>query len=999
VTQHTAELTATVQESSEQASTKWTFYLAESEEELEEGKAKEVGEGAIPPGAFPKEVRAPVSGLAPEKRYFVLLVLEAAGCPSPVEVTASFETVPRRPRVEAVSVVSVSATGARVRGVVIPDGTETTWKFEVEKSGDSEFEPVPGASGTIPQAEADEAPHQVEGELTGLTAGTSYRVRLVAENAFGPELAPGEATFETAGLPTAKTFPTVGVHGQGLRALGAVNAHGLTTQVHLEYVSEGSFAASGWTDATQLPALEVSGEFTGGEAFPSKIVGEDFGGLVPGEGYRFRFVAENEAGTATGDEQQLVMPTAQVGGVGPCTNEPFRAGLAENLLADCRAYEQVTPAEKHGTMDTDTYGVVVDTREVAEDGETVLMTAAGTQWLPSADSKNPTYAMRRTASGWGTSGLTPQPQAGATSYTPRLFDQSLSEVAIRADWKTTEVNFSPTVEFKVGPAGGPYETVATIPTQKRSEWAGASPDLAKLVLASEDRVLAGLGTGTTAGEDLYEWFAGAWRQLNVLSNGKTIGRCGASMADGVEGFQEEAAGSGATGGIVKGSEHSVARDHRRVFFEAVPGTNCAAQSDLFARVEGSAGLETIDMGPYRFLGADEDGTKVLVEGCTVGTLVEQCVGGSYVYRTVEPATGSVKTLFTTHDPVKAPTVSAGLGAFYFASKEQLAGAPPLAPASEGLAATARNEFRYDLSGDHLEFLMQDAPAETGGGRSVSADGRFYYFLDSGIGGLAGVGKPVNGQMPQQAFRYDAQTHVVECVSCASGFNPEPQLPATFRFGDSPQGNGIPDPTIASADGRMMFFDTTAALVPQDVDGEVPADGSEESHIPEFLRSPSSDTYEWRADGFDGCSSFAGCVSLISGGLGGYKTELIGTTPSGRDVFFATHESLVGQDTDTAGDIYDARIDGGFPGPAPPPAGCEGDACVSPPPAPEDTTPGSFGFSGPGNLAAPKSPATTPHKAAKRCRKGKVRRRGRCVRRHKRKSRALARHAAAVRRAR
>ena len=64
-----------------------------------------------------------------------------------------------------------------------------------------------------------------------------------------------------------------------------------------------------------------------------------------------------------------------------------------------------------------------------------------------------------------------------------------------------------------------------------------------------------------------------------------------------------------------------------------------------------------------------------------------------------------------------------------------------------------------------------------------------------------------------------------------------------------------------------------------------------------------------------------------------------STPAleGRNVFFGTHSQLVPADKDEQGDLYDARIEGGFPRPLG--AGpCEGDACDNPPPAPSDPTP-------------------------------------------------------------
>jgi hypothetical protein len=74
--------------------------------------------------------------------------------------------------------------------------------------------------------------------------------------------------------------------------------------------------------------------------------------------------------------------------------------------------------------------------------------------------------------------------------------------------------------------------------------------------------------------------------------------------------------------------------------------------------------------------------------------------------------------------------------------------------------------------------------------------------------------------------------------------------------------------------------------------------------------------------------------------------------NGSDVFFLTSGQLVPQDTDSAGDIYDARIGGGFPETGLPPAWCVGDACQGPlsNPAPL-LVPASATFSGPGNITS------------------------------------------------
>ncbi len=200
------------------------------------------------------------------------------------------------------------------------------------------------------------------------------------------------------------------------------------------------------------------------------------------------------------------------------------------------------------------------------------------------------------------------------------------------------------------------------------------------------------------------------------------------------------------------------------------------------------------------------------------------------------------------------------------------------------------------------------------------------------------------------------------MSCASPFNPEPKLLSLFANGEE-AGTGfgvddVPGVTMASENGDEVFFDSLSALVPSDVDGEINFEGEEYEGHSSFYYSPSSDVYEWRRDGINGCAHAQGCLSLISSGQGGHKVMLLGTTKSGHDVFFTTNAQLVGQDKDTSMDVYDARVDGGVAEPARP-VECEGDACSTPFAAPNDLTPSSATFQGAGDALSAIVPQTQP----------------------------------------
>lgn len=163
----------------------------------------------------------------------------------------------------------------------------------------------------------------------------------------------------------------------------------------------------------------------------------------------------------------------------------------------------------------------------------------------------------------------------------------------------------------------------------------------------------------------------------------------------------------------------------------------------------------------------------------------------------------------------------------------------------------------------------------------------------------------------------------------------------------------------SPDGERVIFDSADRLLSSD-------------------HNQVNDVYEWEAKGKGSCESeevSGGCIHLISGGAEGAGPSWFGDADeSGNNVFFFTVQRLVAQDQDELVDVYDARVGGGIASQeaivTPP---CEGEAACrsAAPPPPGSTTPGSSTFSGPGNPAPPSA-----------CKKGQVRKHGKCVRKHK-----------------
>ena len=961
--------------------TSWSFDYDLSKQVVAEGKGEPLpeGNGQISTGAggntFVDVQTGQLCGLTPETHYYVgLIAKNAAG---EARTMREFETVPRRPRVSHVRLTNVTQTAALLAGAVIPDNYETKWHFEYETNQKvlEEGHGTIGPGGVILQLEADEEFHQVSGEVSGLTSGATYYVRLTAENVHGEATPSPTLQFETDGSPRVVTAETHGIHGENIRAIGEVSSDGLDTRYHAEYVDQEQFARAGFAEASPTVEVDIGEGSSHAESangheifvFDSVVVGVDLPGLRPGVVYHYRIVAVNSATTkpVSGNEVVVAVPVpVPVSGAGEvtlCPNEGLRFGASAGL-PDCRGYEQVTPADKEGAQDVFNYSPQsLDPTTVGESGEHVLMHAPGVQWGPDPDASVANYFFTRTGNQWEMKSATPQPQAGINSYSPTVLTPDLTNVGLEVQWGTVaHYTQSEQVEFEVGSPGGPYTTVATVPRSDREAangegWVAVAADDSKFVLEVKDHNLTG-PTGTLDGADLYEWSAGHLSQANV-----GVGTCGAQIA--------------------AARKQAVSADGSRVLFEAVPGNDCGAPENLYARIDGgSTQASTVDIGEYHLLSADPTDSTLLLEKQN---------NGEYEFFLYDLQTRDVRRILVTREPTEFH-VAQELTVAYFAVHERLT---TTAPVSFSVAGGPGSGYLYklDLSSGTLRFLVETSGEAGEGAPAVTANGEDYYWSSTDVGGVPGGQNLPGGILPTsqayvenggptlQRYRYDGAENSVECISCASPSDPEPNA-----FID-----GISGQSSISEDGRYAIFATTAELLPQDIDGKHPLSlepGGLGIRDPEadFELSVSSDIYEWRESGVSGCSRIQGCLALISSGTGGLRSTPLGITPSGHDIFFATHSQLVPQDNDLAGDIYDARIDGGYPPPVPPPVECGGDACQSPVAAPIDTTPASLSFAGPPSMViAPAKPSVKVKSRVKACAKGRVRdKRGVCVKSRK-----------------
>jgi hypothetical protein len=681
-------------------------------------------------------------------------------------------------------------------------------------------------------------------------------------------------------------------------------------------------------------------------------------------------------------------------------------------LPDGRVYEQVSPADKNGnnagasTDETAQYGGLAHYALSAPEGNSVLFEGSGPMG-ESAAGYNLYFVAERSASGWHTRGILPRAterrsaRAGIITVQPERLDPStdLSHVM----FKSSGGLFAPPPYPQCGYEhrgndqlylGGsdpflaatwleraqisdPIENCAGGFGVESGEPVGGTPNFSTVyftfpgTLLPEDASRAPHAHGEGEREEsrveawgLYEYSGGVLKEAGVLPNG-SLDPFGAVPAASLHGR------------ALVGNQ--VSADGSRLFFVSPDpascgrGNNCAVDPpELYVRENG-------------------DQTQLISRDTLlpqVGGLPASAPDGlsempNPNYGTAEYEEGHLGSdVFASADGSQA----------FFQSEDQLTSSAPEGPPANTTAKT----YDFDVDTGGLNYL----PGVSGQIVAATLDGSSFAFVNSstspaeldlwsaGAGGgtvtrvtqlpaggasvarLSTDGSTLVFMTGGQIYRYYLPTNTVGCISCApqglsSGY--VEMSPLQANEGNVEAGlqthTGLVDERGVSANGSRVFFDTTAALVPQDTDGV-------------------SDVYEWEN----------GAVYLLSSGTSTRPSHFLDNSEDGSDVFFATSESLVPGDTDGAYDVYDARIP--HPGDNPPAAAvpCEGSVCQGPPRVPAPlSAPASATFSGLGNTAAavvaktvhkvePKAKPTRARKlssALKECRKESVKRRAGC----------------------
>jgi hypothetical protein len=213
------------------------------------------------------------------------------------------------------------------------------------------------------------------------------------------------------------------------------------------------------------------------------------------------------------------------------------------------------------------------------------------------------------------------------------------------------------------------------------------------------------------------------------------------------------------------------------------------------------------------------------------------------------------------------------------------------------------------------------------GVNVTPDGRFLVFTS-----YADLTPDDASTGAAQVFEYDAQTGSLVRVSIGqddfndNGNNANPAFAASIvspSFGAGAGEGSIPRGmgTSVSADGSYVFFESVDGLTPQALNGAVVGQYERENLYAHNVYEYHDGSVYLISDGKDIGVNHGSAANLP-------VVRLLGADPSGQDVFFKTNDALVPQDTDGGPDVYDARIDGGFPEPEARPQ-CAGDECQGP----------------------------------------------------------------------
>ena len=819
-----------------------------------------------------------------------------SGAPTMQEAASTLATKPvAKATVTGFSSSSVTSTSAHVSATVAPNSPEPVTNA-VKAGYDVHWfvTCIPDCGRPEGEVPAGEPATEINADLN-LQPHLQYTATIHAVNAGGDETK--QTIFSSPAVAPNVGYPfsgsTIARTPTGARLVGLVNPHNSAlTDCHFDY---GATASYGKT-------LPCSGSPTGdGYTF----VSADVSGLDPATTYHFRLVAGNSVGPAIGGDQ--VFKTFPTASQPSCGNEAVRAEQHAQALPECRAWEMASPVDKNGGNITSEASNVI----AATDGNGVhFVSRAGFAGTKGSGPVGLTqYVADRDANGWTTRGISPTPNPGALQILfardeAGVFSDDLSKAVFYGeDLPGPTDDLSEIINiYQEDTITGALRTV-TLSTQMVTKpppfdfvnlnAVGASADVQTITFELSGQLLPE-GENT---QNVYEWDDGTLRLAGILPDG-SVPTEGSSLPESNTFFYRY--------------RESVSDDGSRIAF--------------LSRQEGWKQL---------YLRRDHTSTAWVSQAEGTGVTAAENVRLEWM------APDGKHLLFTTTSALLPGDTNEARDLYLYtdgpnpAAESNLQRISGASSAAEGAVLGASDDatrIYYQGGGTEINYWHQGVAKPitdyTGGGdwsatsypgeARVSANGLGLALMSE----QPLTGDPTNGH--RQMYVYDATTESMACASCMPSGTTDAEVPTEPRATLQGVTKEMPQvrPEFLSDDGRHVFFTTGAPLVPADINA-----------MP--------DVYSYNTE--------TGEQKLLSSGKGEEAAWFENASDSGDDVFIVTNQHLVGKDIDELWDIYDVRVDGGFPEPPPPPTACSGDGCRGAlSTGPELSSPATNSFSGPGN---------------------------------------------------
>jgi hypothetical protein len=305
---------------------------------------------------------------------------------------------PGEPIVEEETTSNIQPTTASLHAVVNPKGNDTHYHFEYVDQASYEAEGGFASSHTKSTASTDlglviqRDPVQVS--ISELKPGTVYHWRAVAESSAGTVYGADES-FEALTPVSVRNLTTQTVESELVTLKAELNPNGQASNYRFKLGEDTGYGME------QEGTLEIGNEFV-----PVEVT---FTNLKPSTTYHYQLVAENGYDEQYGGPYETAdqmftteQSVAEERSAEECPNTNLREENSSLKLADCRAYEQITPTEKFGGEAFPYLGYSPSGERALWYSEGAFAGATGNQlFIP--------YISQRSSSGWTTQAMVQRP--------------------------------------------------------------------------------------------------------------------------------------------------------------------------------------------------------------------------------------------------------------------------------------------------------------------------------------------------------------------------------------------------------------------------------------------------------------------------------------------------------------------------------------------------------------------------------------------------------------